>query len=247
MPFFSSVLLLCFPLAPLTPWTLQTGSMRVRGQISVCQFPPFISFPSYDVFHHFFLPLPPLYFPCWKAFNLELSSHQLQSVLPYSLYSSTLDISLPPVSSFPPLLLPHLVLSVKLPLPESCVLVPSRCCNLHLQSHSSSVLGLWRCLALWPSCLSDAKALDFIPVDACIAVIVNVTAYGMTENTETTFWALSPQWHIFNVSEYTVCQLFLQCWLESANTKVVLNDIVKVTPEVPAANTWSISKLDHSA
>lgn len=77
---------------------------------------------------------PPLTLPCWKTFNLELSSHQLQSTLPCSAYSSTLDTSLPPVSSAPPLLLPHLVLSVKLPIPVSHALIPSSCCDLHLWS-----------------------------------------------------------------------------------------------------------------
>lgn len=95
----------------------QTGSMRVRGQtLIVCFLFNFFYSSTY-------LPLPPSHPapppPCWKMLN----------ILPFITYSSTLDTSSPPCSSVPPLLLPHLLLSVNPPVPVSHVLMPSSPCD----------------------------------------------------------------------------------------------------------------------
>lgn len=133
MLFFSSMLLLCYPLAPLTPWPLQTGSTRVRGQTSLLCLPfvllcflysssrlsPPPAFSLVPTERHLILNFP--HISC-RACYLTIPLHQTPSS--------------PPVSSSPPLRLPHLLLSVKLPLPVSHVLEPSRRCDLHLWSCS---------------------------------------------------------------------------------------------------------------
>lgn len=154
----------------------------------------------------------PLSLPCWKTFNPELSSHQLQSALPCSAYSVTLDASLPPVSSSPPLLLPHLVLSVKLPLPVSHVLVPSSCCDLHLWSCSRqcSAYDVATCfdhrvclvsVSYSPFLLMFLRQQSLMP--PAIKRCVNVTAYGMTERHWNNIlrFISSDQWNIYSVSD----------------------------------------------
>lgn len=132
--FHASALL---PSGSTNPWPLQTGSTRVRGQTSlVCFSFCFITFLN-SLSHCL-----PFSLSCWKTFNPEQSSHQLHSELPFSTYPTSLDTSLPPVSSSPPFLLSHLVLSVKLPLPVSHVLVPYSCCDLHLWSGSRQCSAL---------------------------------------------------------------------------------------------------------
>lgn len=206
--FHASALL---PSGSTNPWPLQTGSMRVRGQTSVACF--YLLFYYIPVFS-FSISLrlsPPLSLPCWKTVNLELSSHQLQSALPCSACSSTQDTSLPPVSSSPPLLLPHLVLSVKLPLPVSHVLVPSSCCDLHLRGCSRQCSAYDVAHMLWPPRLSGVSIVQSIPLDVCAVAVIDATCYKIMcqtwqlmawqKDTEATFWGLFPQTNeIFTMS-----------------------------------------------
>lgn len=135
------------------PWPLQTGSMRVRGQTSIVCF-PFISLHACILFLFF-----PLVVYHSLLFSPPVERHSIWTFLtspaePCSTYASTLDASLPPVFSSPPLRLPHLVLSVKLPLPVSHVLLPSSCCGLHLWScsHQCSAYDVTTCFD-HPVCL----------------------------------------------------------------------------------------------
>lgn len=119
----------CFCFAPYgttNPWS-QTGSMRVRGQMFIVWF-LFIILSSYIAAS--ITLCPPFTPPCWKMLNLP---HQLPSILPFI----NIRHLCPPVSSNPALLLPHLVLSVKLPIPMSHALILSSPCDPRLWSCSS--------------------------------------------------------------------------------------------------------------
>ena len=181
--------------------------------------------------------------PCWKTFNLELSSHQQHSALPCSADSSMPYTSLPPVSSSPPLLLPHLVLSVKLPLPVSHVLVPSSCCDLHLWSCSRqcSAYDVATCFD-HPVCLVSVSHSPFLLMfvrqqplmPPAIKRCVSVTAYGMTGRHKKQHLEV----YILRPVKYLQCQAFFAmlfqycCRLYSDNTvhlSFILNSIsVKV-------------------
>lgn len=156
MPFFNASASL--PFGTTNPWS-QTGSMRVRDQNFIVCFPFFFFFLMllHTCLHHTLLPFHPSLLK-----DTEPSPHRLQSILPFITYSSTLDTSCPPVSSVPPLLLPHLVLSVNLPIPLSHELIPSSPCDPHLDcfmydvgthsGHPVCLLSVRHCSCLWRLC-----------------------------------------------------------------------------------------------
>lgn len=94
--------------------------MRVRGQTLIACFLFKFFIALHPCLHH---TLPP------STLLKDAEPHQMQSILPFITYSSTLDTSCPPCSSFPPLLLPHLLLSVNPPVPVSHALMPSSSCD----------------------------------------------------------------------------------------------------------------------
>lgn len=113
----------------------------------------------------------------------------MQSILPFITYSSTLDTSCPPCSSFPPLLLPHLLLSVNPPVPVSHVLMPSSSCDpprlwscssrcsIHGVGtrfrHPACLLSLSHCFLRFDACVVPANVFIMCCISAAVHPVTN--------------------------------------------------------------------------
>lgn len=118
--------------------------------------------------------------------------HQMQSILPFITYSSTLDTSCPPCSSVPPLLLPHLLLSVNPPVLVSHALMPSSPCDPppHLWS-CSSVAPFMMLARAWVSlrvCCHYRTCV--VPVNVFIICCISVAVHPVA-NSPIIIWLIA--------------------------------------------------------
>lgn len=168
LPFHAFLQCFCFaPHGTTNPWS-QTGSMRVRGQTFIAWFLFF-----YFILLHTWLrhTLPPSHPSLLR--DAEPSSSAAEHIAFDHLFLNSRHVC-PPASSNPPLLLPHLVLSVTLPIPVShaLILAPVTPSLKLLQS----VLHSW--CWLWSPCLSAVSIALFTSFWClCVICCTNIAAH----------------------------------------------------------------------
>lgn len=154
----------CFASYGTTNPRSQTGSMRVRGQMFIVWF--FYYFILLHIWLHHSLPN---FHPSLLK-DAEPSSSAGEHIAFHHLFLNSRHLC-PPVSSNPPLLLPHLVLSVKLPIPVSHVLMQSSPCDPRLWSCSGrcSIHDVGTCRGR-PVCLLSLLHCSHL-FDACVLYV----------------------------------------------------------------------------